>query len=111
MRLERAVPALVLCLERLTEYDPVAHAALRALQRLREHATDPLLAAFARCSSREARSRRAHRCEEVVAVAQAILALGGNLLPEQRARFERAYRRGDELWASGGPEIDEVVGR
>ncbi len=172
LRLERAVPSLVGCVERLSQVDPVAHAALRALERLREHATEPLLAAFGRCVTREARVRigtalvragtrdgrvraalvtmladdpidaagllGAHgdrdavrgllaaldrlvlatpgpgelvRCEEIVAVGQAILALGGTLLPEQRARFERAYRRSDELWALGGPELDEFIRR
>jgi hypothetical protein len=168
--LERAIPALVACLERLPEHDPVAHAALRALERLRQPATDPLLAAFGRCATREARARlggalvraglrdgrvraalaamladdaieaagllAAHgdadalpdlaaaldrlslpppgpgelrRCEETVAVAQAILALRGNLTAEQRTKFERAYSRSAELWAGGGPEVDEFV--
>lgn len=49
LRLAPAAPALVACLERFDEYDPVAHAALRALEAIGAPATDPLLAAFARC--------------------------------------------------------------
>jgi hypothetical protein len=50
-----AVPTLVGCLERLSEYDPVAHAAFRALEIIGAPAIEPLLAAFARCSSLEDR--------------------------------------------------------
>jgi hypothetical protein len=170
LKLERAGPALVATLERLSEYDPVANAALRALERLREHVMGPLLAAFARCTTRPERARmgtalaragardaRARaalesmladdpiqaagllaaygdrdalsrlfaaldnlaplppgpgellRCEEIVAVGQAILALRGKLTPERREKFELAYRRSDELWGVGGPETDELV--
>ncbi len=170
LRLETAAPALVACLERLPEEDPVAHAALRAVEGLREPATGPLLAAFARCTTRRERARMgsalvrsgardararaalasmladdpieaagllaAHgdaealpellaaldrlaplpagpgellRCEEIVAVARAVVALRGELTPERRTRFERAYERSDDLWAGGGPEVDEFV--
>jgi hypothetical protein len=51
LRLSPAVPALVSCLERLSEYDPVAHAAVRALEAIGAPAVDPLLAAFARCAT------------------------------------------------------------
>jgi hypothetical protein len=170
LRLERAGPALAACVQRLPEYDPVAHSALRALEGLRERATGSLLAAFARCTTRPERARMgsalvragAHdararaalesmladdpieaagllaaygdrdalsdlfaaldrlaplppgpgellRCEEIVAVGQAILALRGKLTPEGREKFELAYDRSTELWAGGGPEVDEFV--
>jgi len=57
LRLEPAAPALVGCLERLSEYDPVAHAAVRALEALGARAAEPLLAAFARCERLEDRVR------------------------------------------------------
>lgn len=57
LRLEPAAPALVRCLERLSEYDPVAHAAVRALEALGAAAAEPLLAAFARCEGLEDRVR------------------------------------------------------
>jgi hypothetical protein len=50
-----AVPALVGCLERLSEYDPVAQAAFRALEKIGAPAVEPLLAAFAKGSSVEDR--------------------------------------------------------
>lgn len=48
LRLTGAVPALVDCIERLSEGDPVAHASLRALERMPVEATEPLLAAYHR---------------------------------------------------------------
>jgi hypothetical protein len=57
LRLAATTPTLVACLERLSEYDPVAHAALRALESIGAPAVEPLLAAFARCESVEDRVR------------------------------------------------------
>ena len=57
LHLVGAVPALVGCLERLSEYDSVAHAALRALESMREEATPALLDAFGRCAAPEDRAR------------------------------------------------------
>jgi hypothetical protein len=59
LHLVGAVPALVGCLERLSEFDSVAHAALRTLESMREEATPPLLDAFGRCTSRDDRLRLA----------------------------------------------------
>lgn len=170
LRLESVGPALAARVQRLREHDPVAHAALRALEGLRGRATGALLAAFARCTTRPERARmgsalvragardaRARaalesmladdpieaagllaaygdrdalggllaalarlsplppgpgellRCEEIVAVGQAILALRGELTGEGREKYERAYQRSDALWAGGGPEVDELV--
>jgi len=57
LRLAGAVPSLVACLERLSEYDSVAHAALGALERMRVEATAPLLALFGRARDRGDRAR------------------------------------------------------
>lgn len=57
LRLARAVPALVSCLERLTEYQLVAHAAARTLERMGAPAAGALLQAFERAGSPEARYR------------------------------------------------------
>lgn len=51
LRLAAAAPALVDTLERLSAYDPVAHAVLRALEAVGAPAADPLLAAFGRCDA------------------------------------------------------------
>lgn len=55
LRLTGTIPALVRCLERLSPYDAVAHAALRALEAMRVEATEPLLESFARCACAEDR--------------------------------------------------------
>lgn len=57
--LDGAAPALVGCLERLSEFDSVAHAALRALESMRQVATPLLVAAFRRCTTAEDRTRLA----------------------------------------------------
>jgi hypothetical protein len=169
LRLVGTVPALVGSLERLSEYDPVAHAALRALEAMREEATVPLLQAFGRATTPDQRARigcalmraaakdervraayvtmladdplngagylaehgdrgalphlsatldrlqlptagpgddELHRCEEIVAVAQAIRALRGAFTVAQREKFERAWSRSEELLL-GGPAVHE----
>ncbi|HEX9244028.1 MAG TPA: hypothetical protein VF875_16405 [Anaeromyxobacter sp.] len=164
LRLVGAVPAMVECLERLSEYDAVANAAMRALAGLQAEATSPLLAAFARCTTPEGRAwigrallgasgdervRAAfvtmladdpvngagylaelrdrgalpqlsatldrlelpapgkdelRRYEEIVAVAQAIRSLRGAFTAAQRAKFERAWARSEDLLL-GGPAV------
>lgn len=166
LRLTGAIPALVSCLERLSEYDPVANAALRALGGMKADATGPLLAAFGRCTTPEGRAwigrallgapqdervraafvsmladdpvsgagylsehgdRAAlphlsatldrlelagvgadelRRCEEIVAVAQAIRTLRGAFTASQRAKFEHAWARSEDLLL-GGPAVHE----
>lgn len=56
LRLTGAVPALARCIERLSNYDSAAHAALRALERMRPEATAPLLEVFRRCPDAESRA-------------------------------------------------------
>lgn len=65
LRLDGAVPALVGCLERLSEFDSVAHAALRALEPMRQIATPLLLAAFRRCTTPEDRTRLASALAQI----------------------------------------------
>lgn len=55
LRLTGAVPALARCIERLSNHDAAAHAALRALERMRPEATAPLLEVFRRCPDAESR--------------------------------------------------------
>jgi hypothetical protein len=167
LHLVGAVPALVACLERLSEYDSVAHAALRALGSMGEEATPPLLEAFGRCTSPDQRARIAsalrhagakgdrvlaayvsmltddpvsgaahlaehgdrdvlthlaaaldrlelgasgvdelRRCEEIVAVGQAIRALRGPFTAAQRDKLERAWARSEDLLLCG-PSVHE----
>jgi hypothetical protein len=164
LRLVGAVPVLVACLERLSEFDSVAHAVLRALEAMPKEAMEPLLEAFGRCTTPYDRLLRAsalHRVgakgervrdaylslladdpghaagflaehhdrgalphlsatldrlelpaegdfdeelrllEEIVGVAQAIMTLRGAFTAAQRAKFERAWERSEDLL--GGP--------
>jgi hypothetical protein len=57
LRLARAVPSLVRCLEMLPEVHPLHRASLAAIARYGVEAADPLLAAFDRCSTLEGRAR------------------------------------------------------
>jgi hypothetical protein len=57
LRLVRAVPALVRCLEALPDFHPLRHAALAAVARFGAEALDALLAAFDRCNTPEERDR------------------------------------------------------
>jgi hypothetical protein len=65
LHLVGAVPALVGCLERLSEYDSVAHAVLRALEPMGKQATGPLLEAFGRCTTPYDRLRLASALRSV----------------------------------------------
>jgi hypothetical protein len=59
LRLVGAIPALIRCLDRLSDFDPVANAALGALTQLRGEATGPLLESYRRCPTVEDRCLRA----------------------------------------------------
>ena len=56
LRLTRAIPSLVRCIERLSEFDGVVHASVRALEQMRVEATGPLLEAFGRCTTADSRT-------------------------------------------------------
>lgn len=56
LRLSRAIPSLVRCLETLPEFHPLHRASLAAMTRFGADAVDPLLAAFNRCSTPEGRA-------------------------------------------------------
>jgi hypothetical protein len=57
LRLTRAVPALVRCLEVLPGIHPLGHAALGAVARFGAQAVDALIASFDRCTTPEGRAR------------------------------------------------------
>jgi hypothetical protein len=57
LRLARAVPALVRCIELLDDVDPLRLAALAAVARLGPVALEALLSSFEQCSTTEARAR------------------------------------------------------
>jgi len=72
-------------------------------------AVPDLVAALDRLELAPAGPGELRRCEEIVALGQAIAALRGRFSTAQRSKVDRAWTRSTDLWLEGGPEIDSPM--